>query len=66
MTARRLQIWSAEHDERGASRGGGRRRVRVLQRLYGALEMRTLIEVENAYYAHLESAHPAPAGQTIE
>jgi hypothetical protein len=34
------------------------------QRLHGELDMRTPIEVEDAYYADLESAHPAPAGQT--
>jgi putative transposase len=33
------------------------------QRLHGELDMRTPIEVENAYYADLESAQPAPAGQ---
>jgi hypothetical protein len=34
------------------------------QRLHGELEMRTPIEVETAYYADLESANPAPAGQS--
>jgi len=34
------------------------------QRLHGELDMRTPIEVEDAYYADLESAQPAPAGQT--
>ncbi|WP_438352323.1 IS3 family transposase [Microbacterium sp. CJ88] len=33
------------------------------QRLHGELDMRTPIEVENAYYADLESAQPGPAGQ---
>lgn len=33
------------------------------QRLHGELDMRTPIEVEAAYYAALESAQPAPAGQ---
>lgn len=33
------------------------------QRLRGKLNMRTPIEVEQAYYADLESAQPAPAGQ---
>ncbi|AZH78996.1 IS3 family transposase [Microbacterium sp. Y-01] len=33
------------------------------QRLHGELDMRTPIEVEDAYYADLESAQPAPAGQ---
>ncbi|WP_109237457.1 IS3 family transposase [Gordonia paraffinivorans] len=33
------------------------------QRLHGKLDMRTPIEVEDAYYADLESANPAPAGQ---
>ena len=33
------------------------------QRLHGELDMRTPIEVETAYYADLESANPAPAGQ---
>ncbi|WP_228067189.1 IS3 family transposase, partial [Microbacterium paludicola] len=33
------------------------------QRLHGELDMRTPIEVEDAYYADLESANPAPAGQ---
>ncbi|MDQ1074835.1 putative transposase [Microbacterium sp. SORGH_AS 969] len=33
------------------------------QRLHGELDMRTPAEVENAYYADLESANPAPAGQ---
>lgn len=33
------------------------------QRLHGELDMRTPIEVENAYYAGLESDNPAPAGQ---
>ncbi len=32
-------------------------------RLHGELDMRTPIEAENAYYADLESARPAPAGQ---
>ncbi|HHX46161.1 MAG TPA: IS3 family transposase [Brevibacterium sp.] len=32
-------------------------------RLHGELDMRTPLEVETAYYADLESAHPAPAGQ---
>jgi transposase InsO family protein len=32
-------------------------------RLHGELDMRTQIEVEDAYYADLESANPAPAGQ---
>nr|WP_246139958.1 IS3 family transposase [Protaetiibacter larvae] len=32
-------------------------------RLHGELDMRTPIEVEQAYYADLESAQPAPAGQ---
>lgn len=32
-------------------------------RLHGELDMRTPIEVENASYADLESAQPAPAGQ---
>lgn len=32
------------------------------QRLHGELDMRTPIEVEDAYYADLESAQPAPAG----
>jgi putative transposase len=32
-------------------------------RLHGELDMRTPLEVENAYYADLESANPAPAGQ---
>lgn len=35
------------------------------QRLHGELDMRTPIEVENTYYADLESAQPAPAGQAI-
>jgi transposase InsO family protein len=35
------------------------------QRLHGELDMRTPIEVEDAYYADLESAQPGPAGQTI-
>lgn len=34
------------------------------QRLHGELDLRTPIEVEHAYYADQESAHPAPAGQT--
>ncbi|MCZ4299970.1 IS3 family transposase [Microbacterium oxydans] len=34
------------------------------QRLHGELDMRTPAEVENAYYADLESANPAPAGQS--
>ena len=33
------------------------------QRLHGELDMRTPLEVEQAYYADLESAHPAIAGQ---
>ncbi|GAA3009969.1 IS3 family transposase [Microbacterium aurantiacum] len=33
------------------------------QRLHGELDMRTPVEVEQAYYADLESAQPAPAGQ---
>jgi transposase InsO family protein len=33
------------------------------QRLHGELDMRTPIEVEDAYYADQESGHPAPAGQ---
>ncbi|WP_460771421.1 IS3 family transposase [Mariniluteicoccus flavus] len=33
------------------------------QRLHGELDMRTPAEVEQAYYADLESAQPAPAGQ---
>ncbi|WP_370520555.1 IS3 family transposase [Kocuria sp. KD4] len=33
------------------------------QRLHGELDMRTPTEVENAYYADLESANPATAGQ---
>ena len=33
------------------------------QRLHGELDMRTPLEVEDAYYAGLESAGPAPAGQ---
>ena len=33
------------------------------QRLHGELDLRTPIEVEDAYYADLESAQPAPAGQ---
>lgn len=33
------------------------------QRLHGELDMRTPAEVENAYYADLESANPATAGQ---
>lgn len=33
------------------------------QRLHGELDMCTPIEVEQAYYADLESAQPAPAGQ---
>ncbi|WP_157416846.1 IS3 family transposase [Agromyces allii] len=33
------------------------------QRLHGELDMRTPIEVEQEYYADLESAQPAPAGQ---
>ena len=32
------------------------------QRLHGELDLRTPIEVEDAYYADLESAQPAPAG----
>lgn len=36
------------------------------QRLHGELEMRTPIEVETAYYADLESANPAPAGQSSQ
>ncbi|KAJ1683620.1 hypothetical protein LUZ63_021157 [Rhynchospora breviuscula] len=32
-------------------------------RLHGEFDMRTPIEVEKAYYADLESANPAPAGQ---
>ncbi|WP_394279131.1 IS3 family transposase [Microbacterium sp.] len=35
------------------------------QRLHGELDMRTPIEVEDAHYADLESAQPAPAGQAI-
>ena len=35
------------------------------QRLHGELDLRTQLEVENAYYADLESAQPASAGQTI-
>jgi len=34
------------------------------QRFHGELDMRTPVEVENAYYADLESADPAPAGQS--
>ena len=34
-----------------------------ISRLHGELDMRTPIEVEQAYYAALESAQPAPAGQ---
>lgn len=30
------------------------------------IDMHTPIEVEAAYYADLESAHPAPAGQTTD
>ena len=33
------------------------------QRLHGELDMRTPIEVEDAYYADLESAEPVSAGQ---
>ena len=33
-------------------------------RLHGELDMRTPIEVENAYYADLESAQPVSAGQS--
>jgi len=33
------------------------------QRLHGELDLHTPIEVEDAYYADLESAQPAPAGQ---
>jgi transposase InsO family protein len=33
------------------------------QRLHGELDMRIPVEVEDAYYADLESADPAPAGQ---
>ncbi|WP_341579412.1 IS3 family transposase [Microbacterium schleiferi] len=33
------------------------------QRPHGELDMRTPLEVEQAYYADLESANPAPAGQ---
>ncbi|WP_372460301.1 MULTISPECIES: IS3 family transposase [Microbacterium] len=33
------------------------------QRLHGELDMRTPIEVETAYYADIESANPASAGQ---
>lgn len=33
------------------------------QRLHGELDMRTPIEVEDAYYASQESAQPAPARQ---
>lgn len=33
------------------------------RRLHGELDYRTPIEVENAYYADLDSAHPAIAGQ---
>lgn len=33
------------------------------QRLHGELDMRTPLEVEQAYYADHESAQPAPAGQ---
>lgn len=33
------------------------------QRLHGELDMRTPIEIEEAYYADLESASPATAGQ---
>ncbi|WP_442927780.1 integrase core domain-containing protein [Microbacterium sp. MMO-20] len=33
------------------------------QRLHGELDMRTPLEVENAYYADLESANPVSAGQ---
>lgn len=36
------------------------------QRLHGELDMRTPLEVETAYYADLESAHPAPAGQSSQ
>ncbi|MFJ4038608.1 hypothetical protein ACIPVB_11035 [Microbacterium sp. NPDC090007] len=32
-------------------------------RLNGELDMRTPIEVEDEFYADLESAQPAPAGQ---
>ncbi|MFC9561554.1 IS3 family transposase [Agromyces sp. NPDC056965] len=32
------------------------------QRLHGELDMRTPIEVEQAYYADQESAHPTTAG----
>ncbi|QKJ18054.1 IS3 family transposase [Microbacterium hominis] len=35
------------------------------QRLHGELDMRTPIEVEDAYYDDLESAQPAPAGQAM-
>ena len=34
-------------------------------RLHGELDMRTPVEVEDAYYADLESAQPASAGQAI-
>jgi len=34
------------------------------QRLHGELDMRTFAEAEEAYYADLESANPAPAGQS--
>lgn len=33
------------------------------QRLHGELDLRTPVEVEDAYYADQESRHPAPAGQ---
>ena len=33
-------------------------------RLHGELDMRTPVEVENAYYADLESAQPVSAGQS--
>jgi len=36
------------------------------QRLHGELDMRTPAEVEQAYYADLESAQPAPAGQSSQ
>jgi len=32
-------------------------------RLHGELDMRTPIEIEDAYYAGQESGQPAPAGQ---
>lgn len=38
-------------------------RWRSDSRLHGELDMRTPTEVEDAYYADLESANPAPAGR---